>query len=175
MSGRKTAMSFLKSVMKRILPFPVLSLLLWLTWLLLNGFSTGQALLGLVLAVLLPLATVPFWPDVPRVRHLGRALVFMAVLLWDILVANLAVATLILGPPRRLRPAFVEMPLALENDFVIALLASTVSLTPGTLSADVSEDRRTLLIHGLDVDDSRALVARIQRRYEQPLKEIFQC
>lgn len=161
--------------MRRLLPFPVLSGLLWLTWLLLNGFSVGQALLGLVLAMVLPLVTRSFWPDVPRVRRPGLALVFMAVLLWDILVANLVVAVLILGPSRRLQPAFVEVPLSLESDFVIALLASTVSLTPGSVSADISEDRRTLLVHGLGVDDPCALVARIQRRYEQPLKEIFQC
>lgn len=175
MSGNDKAVSGWRRALKRILPFPVLSVLLWLTWLLLSGVSTGQVLLGLGLAVLLPLATVPFWPDVPRVRRPDRLLAFLAVLLWDILVANLAVAVRILGPARRLRPAFVAMPLDLNNDFAIALLTSTVSLTPGTVSADVSKDRRTLLIHGLDVDDPDALIAQIRHRYEKPLKEIFQC
>ena len=161
--------------MARLLPFPLLSLLLWLAWMLLNGFSWGHALLGLVLALLLPLATRPFWPNVPRLRNLPRLLRFLALVHWDIVVANLTVALLILRSPRRLRPAFVELPLALSDDFAITVLMSTISLTPGTVSADVSEDRTTLLIHVLDVDDPDALVAEIKQRYEGPIKEIFEC
>lgn len=165
----------MKRRIRQCVPFPVLSLLLWLSWLLLNGFQAGQALLGLVLAVWLPLLTARFWPDAPRVRRPGRLLCHVAVLLWDILVANLVVARCILVAPRRLRPAFVTVPLELRDDFAIVLLACSVSLTPGTVSADISEDRRTLLVHALDVDDPQALVALIRRRYERPLKEIFQC
>ncbi len=100
---------------------------------------------------------------------------FVLVVHWDIITANVVVARLILGSPRKLRPAFVELPLELTDDFAITLLASTISLTPGTVSADVSEDRRTLLIHALDMDDEAELVAQIKQRYERPLKEIFEC
>ncbi|EKF72988.1 monovalent cation/H+ antiporter subunit E [Alcanivorax hongdengensis A-11-3] len=165
----------MKALFERCFPSPSLSLLLWLTWLLLNGFSPGHAVLGLVLAVLLPLGTRPFWPNVPGIRNLPRLGGFILVVLWDILVANLSVARKVLGPLGDMRPAFVEMPLSLEDDFAIALLTSTVSLTPGTVSADVSMDRKTLLIHALDVDDEQALIEEIRQRYERPLKEIFQC
>ena len=161
--------------MRRLLPFPMLSLLLWLSWLLLNGFSWGHGLLGLVLAVVLPLGTRPFWPNVPRLRDFPKLVRFVLVVHWDIITANVVVARLILGSPRKLRPAFVELPLELTDDFAITLLASTISLTPGTVSADVSEDRRTLLIHALDMDDEAELVAQIKQRYERPLKEIFEC
>ncbi|MBF5058074.1 monovalent cation/H+ antiporter subunit E [Alcanivorax sp. 521-1] len=161
--------------MSRLLPFPMLSLLLWLSWLLLNGFSWGHGLLGLVLAVVLPLGTRPFWPNVPRLRDFPKLVRFVLVVHWDIITANVVVARLILGSPRKLRPAFVELPLELTDDFAITLLASTISLTPGTVSADVSEDRRTLLIHALDMDDEAELVAQIKQRYERPLKEIFEC
>ena len=113
--------------------------------------------------------------NVPRIRNLPRLLGFVVVVLYDIVVANVSVAIKVLGPLRSIRPGFVELPLELEDDFAIALLASTISLTPGTVSADVSPDRRTLLIHGLDVDDAAALVAEIKQRYERPLKEIFEC
>lgn len=162
-------------MMSRLLPFPMLSLLLWLSWLLLNGFSLGHGLLGLVLAVVLPLGTQPFWPNVPRLRNFPKLVRFVLVVHWDIITANMVVARLILGSPRKLRPAFVEMPLELTDDFAITLLTSTISLTPGTVSADVSEDRRTLLIHALDMDDEAELVAQIKQRYERPLKEIFEC
>ncbi|PKN32477.1 MAG: cation:proton antiporter, partial [Deltaproteobacteria bacterium HGW-Deltaproteobacteria-19] len=94
---------------------------------------------------------------------------------WDIVVANLTVARLILGPTRLLRPAFIRLPLDLKNDFAITLLAHTISLTPGTVSAQVAEDRQSLLIHALDLDDEALLVERIKQRYEAPLKEIFPC
>lgn len=161
--------------MSRVLPFPLLSLFLWVTWMLLNGFSWGHALLGLVLAVVLPLGTQWFWPNVPRLRNFPRLLWFVLVVHWDILTANVAVAILIIGPPRRFRPGFVELPLDLTDEFAITLLASTISLTPGTVSADVSEDRRTLLIHALDVDDEDVMIKQIKQRYERPLKEIFEC
>ncbi len=158
----------------RVLPYPSLSLILWFAWMLLSGFTAGHAMLGAILAVLLPLGTRPFWPNVPRIRNLPRLLGFVVVVLYDIVVANVSVAIKVLGPLRSLRPGFVELPLELEDDFAIALLA-TISLTPGTVSADVSPDRRTLLVHALDVDDAAALVAEIKQRYERPLKEIFEC
>lgn len=162
-------------MIRRILPLPLFSLILWLTWLLLSGFSVGQALLGLVLAVALPLVLTPFLADVPRVRRPFVLLVFLMVVLRDILLANLIVAWLILRPTSRRRPAFVSMSLQLDNEFTIEILAGVVSLAPGSTSVDISTDRRTLLIHTLDIDDPDALVAQIRERYERRIKEIFQC
>ena len=161
--------------MKRLLPYPSLTLVLWLTWLLLNGFSVGHALLGLILAVVLPLGTRPFWPQVPLVRDRMGLLRFVLRVAKDILLANLAVALKVLGPVKDLQPGFVEVPLDLRDSFAITVLTSTVSLTPGTVSADVSEDRTRLLVHALHVEDPEALVAEIKQRYERPLKEIFEC
>ena len=161
--------------MKRLLPYPSLTLALWLTWLLLNGFSVGHALLGLILAVVLPLGTRPFWPQVPLVRDRMGLPRFVLRVAKDILLANLAVALKVLGPVKDLQPGFVEVPLDLRDSFAITVLTSTVSLTPGTVSADVSEDRTRLLVHALHVEDPEALVAEIKQRYEGPIKEIFEC
>ncbi len=162
--------------MNRWLPHPLLSLFLWLVWLLLvNSVAPGQLLLGAVLAAGLPLLTGRFWPDHPPLHNPWKMLRYIAVLLWDIVLANLAVARRILGPTHQLRPAFIQLPLDLHNDFAISVLASTISLTPGTVSSDLSPDRQFLLIHALDVEDEASLVAQIKQRYEQPLKEIFEC
>jgi multicomponent K+:H+ antiporter subunit E len=161
---------------RRWLPHPLLSLLLVVFWpLLFNTLSLAHLLFGLVLAILVPLFTKRFWPGSPRVRrplHLAR---YGLLVLGDILIANVQVAWLILGPVKKLRPAFVTYPLDLREDFSITLLASTVSLTPGTVSADVSADRSTLIIHALDVEDEATLIAHIKQRYETPLREIFEC
>jgi multicomponent K+:H+ antiporter subunit E len=162
--------------MNRWLPQPLFSVFLWLVWLLLtNSVTPGHLLLGALLALALPLFTVRFWPDRPRLRKPLHLLRYIAVLFWDIILANLTVARLILGPTARLRPAFIRLPLELRNEFAIVMLANTISLTPGTVSADLSPDRRTLLIHALDVEDPAQAIARIKQRYEKPLQEIFEC
>lgn len=159
-----------------LLPFPLLSLLLLLTWLLLvNDFSTGHWLLGALLGWGIPLLVRPFLPATPPLRHPWQLLRFVALVLGDIVVANFQVARRILGPTFALRPAFVEVPMDLEDELLLTVLASVVSLTPGTVSADLSEDRRTLLLHGLDVEDEAELIRSIKERYEAPLKEMFAC
>jgi multicomponent K+:H+ antiporter subunit E len=96
------------------------------------------------------------------------------VVLLDIFLANLVVAMRILGRPQNLQPAFIEMPLVLQTDLAISLLANTICLTPGTVSASLSPDRRTLLVHALDAPDPDAVLDEIRTRYEAPLKAVFE-
>lgn len=164
------------SARRRWLPHPWLSLILLLTWqLLMNATSVGTLLMGAFLGWVIPLITQVFWPNPPTLHKPLVLIGFVLRVLLDILTANLQVARLIIGPTRQLQPAFVEYPLQLTHDFAISLLASTVSLTPGTVSADLSEDRRTMLIHGLNVADADELIRTIKQRYEAPLREVFEC
>ncbi len=101
--------------------------------------------------------------------------VYFAVLLWDILISNLDVARRVMGPNRSLRPGFVALPLDITGDFPQTALASTISLTPGTVSVDLSSDRRWLYIHVLHLDDEAELIASIKQGYERRLREIFAC
>ncbi len=161
---------------RRWLPQPLLSLCLLLVWMLLvDSSSLGQWLLGALLGWLIPLLTQLFWITPPRIYRPGKLCLFLLRVLGDIVTANLQVAKLILGPVDRLRPAFVEVPMLLEDDLALTMLASVISLTPGTVSADLSDDRKTLLVHSLDVADEAALVAEIKSRYEAPLLEVFTC
>jgi multicomponent K+:H+ antiporter subunit E len=160
----------------RVLPQPLVSLSLLGVWLLTwNSVAPGLVLLGALVAVVVPRFTARFWPEYPRTVRYGRLLRFLPLFLWDVLVANVTVAALILGPRSRLRPGFLVVPLETRDPYVITLLASVVTLTPGTVSANLSGDRRTLLVHALDVADAPAAAARITRRYERPLMEIFPC
>lgn len=160
---------------RKWLPQPVLSLALLITWLLLfNSIAPGHILLGALLGILIPQVTVIFWPQRPRLRRPGLLLKYVLVVLWDILIANVVVARIILDPTRPPRPDFVHLPLDLQDTLAITILANTISLTPGTVTSDVSSDYKSLLLHCLDVDDEAALVAHIKNRYEAPLKEIFE-
>jgi multicomponent K+:H+ antiporter subunit E len=158
-----------------LLPHPLLTATLALLWLLLvNQISAGHVTLGALLGWLIPFATSRFWPEQIRIRHPLTLLRFLIVFGIDIVRGSFLVAWLILRGPSRLRPVFVEVPLALTTDLAISLLANTISLTPGTVSAHLSADKRTLIVHALDADDAAALVAEIRQRYEAPLKRIFE-
>lgn len=162
--------------LRRWLPHPALSLFMWLLWLfMVNSVSAGHILLGAILAWLIPYCTRSFWPESTRVHKPVVALRFMLIVLWDIVVANGVLALRILGPAKRLQPAFMTLPLDVKEDLTITILASTISLTPGTVSADLSMDRSALLIHVLHADDTDATIAELKQRYEMPLKEIFEC
>ena len=166
----------MSNMVKRLLPHPIFSLVLLVVWLLLNNtLSAGHILLGSIIALILPWATAAFWADQLHLHKPGLAIRFLLLVLWDITVANIQVAKLILSPGRKLRPAFVHYPLDMDNDFAITVLAATISLTPGTVSIDVNGDHTVLLLHGLDVADEEALIAEIKSRYEAPIKEIFGC
>lgn len=161
--------------MKLWFPHPILTPALTFLWLLLNNsFAPGQILLGALLGWSIPRFTLAFWPERTRIRHPLRLIRFFGVFLYDVLVANFAVAKLILAGPGALRPAFFVLPLDLKNELAISLLANTICLTPGTVSAKLSDDRSHLLIHALDADDPEAITATIKERFEKPLKEIFE-
>jgi multicomponent K+:H+ antiporter subunit E len=169
------------------LPTPYRSLLLFVVWLLLNNsVSAGHIVLATILAIVIPLATRPFRTKQPLILRPGLALRHFMLVLYDIITANLQVAILILGPNNKLTPGFVKVPLDLSHTLPITILASTVSLTPGTVSAEVypwaesveegnEPEERFLLIHVLNLDDEQDLIDTIKQRYEAPLKEIFQC
>ncbi len=160
----------------RVLPRPILSFIILVLWLILAPtFSIGDVLLGAIVAIVTPLLTASFWPEPLRVRRPLTGLRLLGVFIFDILVANVIVARLVVGPLERLRPGFVEVPLDIDDDFVATMLGNIVALTPGTVSVDIDHERSILLLHALSEDDPEALITTIKTRYEAPLKETFGC
>jgi multicomponent K+:H+ antiporter subunit E len=163
------------SALRRVLPKPLATAALVGAWLWLNDtLAPGHVLLAAALGVAIPLYTRRLLPAPAPVR-LAKLPGYLLLVLWDVLVANLTVAVQILGSPSRLRPAFVRVPLELVTDRAITVLASTITLTPGTVSCDLSADRRFLIVHALDAPDHAAVVHQIKDRYERRVKEIFEC
>ena len=160
--------------MRRLLPSLPLSAAVFVLWLLLVAdVGPGQVLLAVLLAVGLPLLAGRLQPERARFGRVAMALVLARRVLWDILLSNIEVARRILGPERVLTPAFVWVPLDLTDIHAITALASIITLTPGTVSAELSDDRRHLLVHCFNLHDAEELQATIKARYEAPLKEIF--
>ena len=160
-----------------LLPAPLLSLALGLSWLMLNeSTSTGHLLLALGLALALPCFTERLWPARPRVRSWRAAITLAGVVLFDIVKSNVDVARRVLGSPSTIEPRFFWLALQLQDPHAIVLLAGIITTTPGTVSAEISADRRWLLVHALHCPDDAtqaAITLDIQNRYEAPLKEIF--
>lgn len=161
--------------MKRILPHPGLTLLLILTWLMLvNEFKWGSLVFGALLGVVLPLLTAAYWPNRPLVKNWWAVVEYVLIVLYDIAKSNIIVAMIVLF--RRndsLHSAWVTVPLDLTSPEAIIVLAGTITMTPGTLTADISADGRALLIHCLDAPDPDAVRDDIKARYEARLKRIF--
>jgi len=160
---------------RKLLPAPTLTLVLTAAWLLLNqSASLGQLLLGLLLGVFIALLTDAVSGPRPTLRRPWVAARLALIVLWDIVVSNIVVARLIVGPERNIRPGFVWFPLTLREPHAIVALAGIITMTPGTLSAELSPDQRHLLVHAFNIDDEAALLQSIHTRYELPLLEIFE-
>lgn len=161
--------------MNKVLPFPILSLSLAAYWVILTEVSPSQLTVAFVLAVAIPHVTAPFLQELPGIRSPGTALRLTVLVAWDIVLANIAVARLVLGPVARLRPGFVHISLAVTHPHAIALFSGIVSIVPGSLSIAFSPDAGTLLLHVLHLEDEQQFVARLKERYERPIMEMLEC
>ena len=158
-----------------LLPHPLLTLLLAVVWTLLqNDLTAGMVVFGVILGIIIPFGTSAWWPDTPRGFRFGRMISYSFVVIWDIIVANVQVAWIVLTVSNsKLRPAWIEVPLDLKQPEAITVLAGTITLTPGTVSADLSDEGHSLLVHVLHTDDPDGVRDDIKNRYERRLKEIF--
>jgi len=162
-------------MLMRLVPHPLLSLTLVLVWLaLVNKFTLGNLILGSVLALVIPMLTAAYWPDRPRIQRPFRIAEYVLVVLWDIVVANVQVALIILFKRESsIRSQWIPVPLELTSAEAITVLAGTITMTPGTVSAMLAADGRCILVHCLHSDDPDGVRDQIKHRYERRLKEIF--
>ena len=123
-------------MIRRILPHPVLSLAVALIWLLLvNRFAWGSLVFALVLGLVVPVATAPYWPGRTRLARPLGLINYTGIVIHDIVKANIDVARIVLFKPKAdLRPCWLVVPLDLTAPEAIAVLMGTITLTPGTVS-----------------------------------------
>jgi multicomponent K+:H+ antiporter subunit E len=163
-------------MMERVFPHPLLSMVVATVWVLLvNDLDLGTVIFGGILGWAIPKFTSHYWPERPRIKHPLKVLAYLGIVLNDIAVSNVQVAYWVLfRRGESLQSRFVTVPLDLTTAEAITALAGTITLTPGTVSADLSADGRSLLVHCLEALDPDEVVANIKRRYERRLKEIFE-
>ena len=161
--------------MNRLLPYPLLSLSLFATWLLLNPpLTAATALLAVIVGWLVPFVMPALRPEAVRVRAPGVILRLTGHVLVDVVRSNIDVAKVILGLRRGTRrTGFVSIPLDLRSPYGLAVLSIILTATPGTLWIQYDSNTGRLLLHVLDLVDGDAWVRRVKDRYERPLMEIF--
>ena len=162
-------------MLRTLVPHPFLSLTLVAVWMaLVNTFTLGNLILGSVIGLTVPMVTAAYWPDRPRISKPLKICEYVLVVLWDIIVANVQVAMIILFKPEKdIHTHWIPVPIELSSAEAITVLAGTITMTPGTVSAMLAADGNSILVHCLHTDDPDAVRDEIKTRYEARLKEIF--
>jgi multicomponent K+:H+ antiporter subunit E len=154
---------------------PWLSLLLAALWLLMQqSLAPAHLLSAAVLALAVPRLVHGFLGPASRVHSLPAVARLCVVVLWDIVVSNAVVARIVLDPRAQPRPGWVPVVLDTAHPTAVALFASIITMTPGTVSCIVDDERGEILVHALDCDDPQAMATQMKQRYERPLRQIFE-
>lgn len=152
---------------------PVLSVLLGASWLALShSVELVHLVSALLIGLIVPRLLHPFLAPADRIDW-PAALRLSAVVFKDIVLSNITVARLVLGPMSRPQPAWLPVPLATDHPRVNALFATIITTTPGTVSCVVDEQRHEILVHALHCENAQAMVDDMKTRYEAPLMRIF--
>lgn len=130
-----------------------------------EGFVLGYVILWVVQRAV--------GPSSSYFRKMRQIAGFAAFYVWELILANLRVAYDVATPSYHMRPGIIAVPLDRLSDVEITLLANLITLTPGTLSLDVSADRRVLYIHAMYIDDVERVRAHIKQGYERRVVELL--
>jgi multicomponent Na+:H+ antiporter subunit E len=150
------------------------NLLLGLAWVLLSGdFSGLNLLIGLIFAYI---TLVLLEPQIEALKgypaRVPRLIGFIAFFVKELIQANLRVAFDIVTPPWHMKPGVIALPLSARTEMEITMVANLISLTPGTLSLDVSDDRKVLYIHAMFLDNEEELRRNLKEMEHRAL-ELF--
>ena len=152
-----------------------LNISLAIVWVVLtNEFTPANFAVGFILVYFLLGVTEPaLRPGSHYFGRVRRTFSLLFFFLWEVIVASLRVAYRVLDPRLHIHPAVLAIPLDVKTDAEIALLANMITLTPGTLSLDVSDDRSVMYVHAMDVRDVDAFKREIKDGFERRILEAF--
>ncbi|MBA2667584.1 MAG: Na+/H+ antiporter subunit E [Trueperaceae bacterium] len=149
-------------------------MVLALVWAMAGGVITlGTLAFGFVVGMAVLHFVGPVLGDERYALRFVLAIGLLFFFLKELVLSSVRVAIDVIKPSLTMRPAVVSVPLALTSDAQITLLANLISLTPGTLSVDVSDDKSCLYVHAMYGEDAEALRRGIKADFEHRIAEVF--
>lgn len=153
----------------------ILNIILAFTWMFLNGdLDFLNFVEGFVIGFMILLMSTYAEASRQYFIKFYKAISFIIYFIYELILANLKVAYDVITPRHRMNPAIIAVPLDLKSETGITMLANVITLTPGTLSLDVSSDKRILYVHAAYVNDKSAFIDEIKNGFEKKLLEIFE-
>lgn len=149
----------------------IILLFTFLLVILTSDYTYQNILLGLLLSSVITLYTGSLFTQKIYFNKLHKILFLILFFLWELIIANLRVAYEIIKPKMTFTPGIVEIPLDVEKDIHITLLANLITLTPGTLSLYISENKKSLFVHTMYLDDKSKFIGEIKNGFEKKILE----
>ena len=151
------------------------NLLLTFIWLALTGnFTFGNTIFGFILSYFILKRSTGGSGTARYFKMLPKVISFIFYFLYELIKANLQVAYEVMTPHYNMSPGIVGYPLDVKTDLQITFLANCISLTPGTLSLDVSDDKKILYVHAMYIKDRESFILSIKNGFEKRILEIIQ-
>lgn len=136
------------------------------------SFNASTFIVGFLLGALMLWITKGFFPGRFYIHRVWAVICLIGLFFKELISANIQVLFLIIQPKMPIKPAIFALPIVLEKDWEITLLSSLITLTPGTLVLDVSEDSKTLYIHALNYGDADEAIDSIKNTFEKAIQEV---
>ena len=150
------------------------NVLLALVWGAMTGdFSVGNLVVGLGLGFIALYASQRVFGTSAYANRVGRVVSFVGFYVWELVLANVRVAVDIVTPTHRARPGVVAVPLDAKSDAEITILANLITMTPGSLTLDVSDDRKVIYVHSMFVDDPDQFRRRLKSSFERRVLDML--
>lgn len=151
----------------------LLNFFIALVWMFMStSFTASTFIIGFLIGLLLIIMTRRFFPDRLYISRLWAALKLALLFFKELTLSNISVLRVVLRPKMTIQPMIFALPTDLEHDWEITLLSSLITLTPGTIVLNVSDDQKTLYIHAIDVDDVDDAIDSIKNSFEKAIKEV---
>ncbi|WP_338750905.1 Na+/H+ antiporter subunit E [Bacillus sp. FJAT-52991] len=151
----------------------LLNFFLAFLWMFLQvSFSSSTFIIGYLIGLILIYGMRRFFKTEFYMRRVWAVLYLTLLFFKELILANIDVLKVILKPKLDIQPGIFALPTELKSDWEITLLANLITLTPGTLVIDISDDNKVLYVHAIDLPDVQDAIDGIKNSFEKAIMEV---
>ncbi|WP_221565726.1 Na+/H+ antiporter subunit E [Alkalihalobacillus sp. TS-13] len=151
----------------------LINLVIGLIWMfLMESYDFVTFLIGFVLGIFLLFLLNRFIPDTFYIRYIIAIVKLVFLFAKELLISNIEVLKMVYKPKMDMQPGIIALPIDLKTNWEITMLANLITLTPGTLTVDVSADNKFLYIHAMDLPDVDETINQIKGTFEKAIKDV---